>query len=77
MAFELKEEEYRQKNILIVVGIPEATYHYHIKRLNTEEDKDLEDMISDLFYQFNERYGYKRYDIGTVEFIEKCRRRLR
>lgn len=69
MAFEFKEEEYRQKNILIVVGIPEATYHYDIKRLNTEEDKDLEDMISDLFYQFNERYGYKRYDIGTVEFI--------
>lgn len=61
MAFELKEEGYKLKDVFIVVGIPEATYHYHLKRLNSEDqDKDLKDKISELFYQFKERYGYKR-----------------
>ena len=43
------------------MDIPEATYHYHIKRLN-REDKDhaLKEKISTLFYEFKERYGYKR-----------------
>ncbi|MBR7794469.1 MAG: hypothetical protein ACQEWU_00540 [Bacillota bacterium] len=31
MAFELKEEGFRLKDIFPIVGIPEATYHYHVK----------------------------------------------
>lgn len=34
VAFELKEEGYRLKDILVVIGISETTYHYHIKRWN-------------------------------------------
>lgn len=61
MAFELKEEGYRLKDVLIMVDIPEATYHYHLKRLDTEDkDKALKGKISTLFYRFKERYGYKR-----------------
>ena len=33
MAFELKEEGFRLKDVLVVVGIPEATYHYQVKQL--------------------------------------------
>ena len=61
MAFELKKEGYKLKDVLVVVDIPEATYHYHLKRLNTDEqDLTLKDKISELFYRFKERYGYKR-----------------
>lgn len=49
------------KDVLIMVYIPEATYHYHLKRLDTEDkDKALKEKISTLFYRFKERYGYKR-----------------
>ncbi len=61
MAFELKEEGFRLKDILIVVGIPEATYHYHVKNLGKEDpDKELKETITNLFNKFQERYGYKR-----------------
>jgi len=61
LAFELKEEGYKLKNVLIVVGIPEATYHYHVKQLNSkDQDKSIKNKIKELFYQFKERYGYKR-----------------
>ncbi|WP_170032070.1 helix-turn-helix domain-containing protein [Alteribacillus bidgolensis] len=33
VAFELKEEGFRLKDILLVVGIPEATYHYHVRKI--------------------------------------------
>lgn len=61
MAFYLKEEGFRLKDILFVVGIPEATYHYHVKNLGKEDpDKGLKGLITDLFKKFHERYGYKR-----------------
>ncbi|WP_208560828.1 IS3 family transposase [Marinilactibacillus kalidii] len=61
MAFELKEEGYKLKDVLVVIGIPEATYHYHMKYLNNKnDDLSLKELISKLFYQFKERYGYKR-----------------
>ncbi|WP_128715721.1 IS3 family transposase [Oceanobacillus caeni] len=61
MAFELKEEGFRLKDIFLVVGIPEATYHYHIKNLEKEDpDRELKELITDLFKKFHERYGYKR-----------------
>lgn len=31
LAFKLKEEGFRLKDVLKVVEIPEATYHYHIQ----------------------------------------------
>ncbi|MGJ9386217.1 IS3 family transposase [Salipaludibacillus sp. CF4.18] len=61
MAFELKEEGFRLKDIFIVVGIPEATYHYHVKNFGQEDsDTELKKLITSLFKQFHERYGYKR-----------------
>jgi len=61
VAFELKEEGYRLKDVLVVVGIPEATYHYHVKRWNkADQNLFLKETISELFYHFKERYGYKR-----------------
>lgn len=61
MAFELKEEGFRLKDILLVVGIPEATYHYHVKNFGKEDsDAEIKELIRHLFKQFHERYGYKR-----------------
>ena len=61
MAFELKEEGYRLKDIFLVVGIPEATYHYHVKNFRKESlDMKLKELITHLFKKFHERYGYKR-----------------
>ncbi len=60
LAFELKEEGFRLKDILLVVGIPEATYHYHVKNFGKEDsDAELKELIIHLFKQFHERYGYK------------------
>ncbi len=62
MAFELKKEGFRLKDILCVVEIPEATYHYHIGNSGRDENHDraLKDLIIKLFKKFHERYGYKR-----------------
>lgn len=61
MAFELKEEGFRLKDIFLVVGVPEATYHYHVKNFEKEDpDTDLKELITNLFKKFHERYGYKR-----------------
>ncbi|RDW16445.1 IS3 family transposase [Oceanobacillus chungangensis] len=61
MAFELKEEGFRLKDILLVVDIPEATYHYHVKSFGRKDsDKELKEIIIDLFKKFHERYGNKR-----------------
>lgn len=46
MAFELKEEGFRLKDIFLVVGIPEATYHYHVKNFGKEDlDTELKELI--------------------------------
>ncbi|RIW26459.1 IS3 family transposase [Bacillus salacetis] len=61
MAFALKEEGFRLKDIFLVVGIPEATYHYHVKNFVKEDpDTELKELITNLFKEFHERYGYKR-----------------
>lgn len=61
MAFELKEEGFRLNDIFLVVGIPEATYHYHVKNFEKEDpDTELKELITHLFKKFHERYGYKR-----------------
>ncbi|MFD2639500.1 IS3 family transposase [Piscibacillus salipiscarius] len=61
LAFELKEEGFKLKDVLAVIGIPEATYHYHIHQLKREDpDKELKEIISELFQKHGERYGYRR-----------------
>ncbi|MFD1706083.1 IS3 family transposase [Siminovitchia sediminis] len=61
LAFELKEEGFRLKDILLVVGIPEATYHYHVKNFGKEDsDAEIKELIRHQFKQFHERYRYKR-----------------
>ena len=61
MAFKLKEEGFRLKGIFLVVDIPEATYHYHVKNFGKENsDIKLKELITHLFKNFHERYGYKR-----------------
>jgi len=39
VAFELKEEGFKLKDVLIIVQIPESTYYYHINQL-AKEDPD-------------------------------------
>lgn len=61
MAYELKEEGFKLKNILKVVDIPEATYHYHIKQLQKDDpDKELKELIYDLYHEHDRNYGYRR-----------------
>ena len=61
MAYALKEEGFKLKDILSVVDIPSATYHYHAKQLEkADPDGSLKELIKQLFFQFKERYGYKR-----------------
>lgn len=64
MAFELKEEGFKLKDVLKIVGIPEATYHYHVKQMQTEDpDKEWKEKIYDIFHEHKGRYGYRRiYD---------------
>lgn len=61
MAFELKEEGFKLKDVLQVVGIPEATYHYQIKQLKKEDpDKEWKKLIRNLFEKHEGKYGYRR-----------------
>ena len=61
MAFELKEEGFKLKDVLEVVGIPEATYHYQVKQLKKEDpDKEWKEIILDLFHKHEGKYGYRR-----------------
>lgn len=61
MAYELKQEGFKLKNVLFIVGIPEATYHYQVQQFGKEEpDQSLKAVIEKLFTDFEERYGYKR-----------------
>lgn len=61
MAFELKEEGFKLKDVLKVVNIPEATYHYHIQQLKKENpDKKWKEKISESFQEHKGKYGYRR-----------------
>jgi putative transposase len=61
LAFELKEEGFRLKDVLKQVDIPEATYHYHIKQLNNEDpNQEWIELISALFHKHEGKYGYRR-----------------
>ncbi|MEI5909723.1 IS3 family transposase, partial [Bacillus spongiae] len=61
LAFELKEEGFKLKDVLIVVDIPEATYHYHIQQFQKEDpDKELKEKMIKLFQKHDGKYGYRR-----------------
>lgn len=62
MAFELKEDGFKLKEVLVKVGIPEATYHYHIKQLEkADPNKEWKELITRLFERHEGRYGYRRF----------------
>ncbi|WP_421662757.1 IS3 family transposase [Lysinibacillus telephonicus] len=59
--FELEEKGFRLINVLEIIGIPEATYHYHIQQIKKEDpDKEWKDIIQELFEKHKGRYGYLR-----------------
>ncbi|TWT14308.1 IS3 family transposase [Planomicrobium sp. CPCC 101079] len=61
MAFELQAEGYRPKDVLKIVGLPEATYHYHRGRFGLENpDLEWKTVIRTLFEKHEGRYGYRR-----------------
>jgi putative transposase len=61
LAFELKEEGFRLKDVLVVVDIPEATYHYQVKQLKKEDpDKEWKENITGQFHKHEGKYGYRR-----------------
>lgn len=45
----------------MVVGIPESSYHYHVKMMQKENpDQDLEELIQSIFNEHDGNYGYRR-----------------
>ncbi|WP_342434037.1 IS3 family transposase [Neobacillus sp. FSL H8-0543] len=60
LSFELKEN-FKLKDVLLKVGIPEATYHYHIKMMKKENpNQGLEEVIQSIFEEHKGNYGYRR-----------------
>ncbi|QQX25648.1 IS3 family transposase [Heyndrickxia sporothermodurans] len=60
LSFELKEE-FKLRDVLHVVGIPESSYHYHIKMMKkVNPDQGLEDLIQSIFEENDGNYGYRR-----------------
>lgn len=65
MAFELKEEGFKLKDVLRVVQIPESTYHYQINQLGKEDpDCALKEKMIQLFEKHEGRYGYRRIHLA-------------
>ena len=61
MAFELKKEGFKLRDVLSLVQIPESTYHYQVNRLSEEDpNQALKEEIIKLFNKHDGRYGYRR-----------------
>lgn len=61
MAFELQEEGFRLKDVLKIIDLPEATYHYHRSRSDSADpDREWKARILALFEKHEGRYGYRR-----------------
>lgn len=61
MAFELHEEGFRLKDVLKIIDLPEATYHYHRQRSHSEDpNAEWKTRILALFKKHEGRYGYRR-----------------
>ncbi|WP_191567086.1 IS3 family transposase [Metabacillus idriensis] len=60
LSFELKEK-FQLKDVLQIVGIPESTFHYHIKMMKKKNpDEELEACIQLIFEENHGNYGYRR-----------------
>ena len=47
--------------MLQIVGIPESSYHYHIKQWKSENpNQEIEETIQSIFEEHNGNYGYRR-----------------
>lgn len=65
MAFELREEGFKLKDVIKEVNIPEATYHYHVQQFKkVDPDKTLKKRITELFHKHEEKYGYRRIHLA-------------
>ncbi|MDN6194128.1 MAG: IS3 family transposase [Alkalibacterium sp.] len=61
LVFEVTEEGFLLKDVLLVTDLPEATYHYHFsKKDEPNKEKELEDLILKIFKDSKETYGYRR-----------------
>lgn len=61
MAYELKQEGFKLKNTLLILCIPEATYHYQVQQFRKEDpNQSLKEAIQKLFTDSEERFRYKR-----------------
>lgn len=50
------------------VGIPESTYHYHVKLMEKENpDQKLEECIQSMFEEHDGSYGYRRIRLGLKQ----------
>ncbi|MCM3444839.1 IS3 family transposase [Metabacillus halosaccharovorans] len=60
LSFELKEK-FKLKDVLKIVGIPESSYHYHMKMMKKENpNQELEECIQSMFEEHEGNYGYRR-----------------
>ena len=51
--------------MLKIVGLPEATYHYHRQRFHSEDpDQEWKNLIRELFEKHEGRYGYRRIHLA-------------
>ncbi|WP_238389669.1 IS3 family transposase [Virgibacillus sp. MSP4-1] len=63
LSLELKKD-FRLKDVLKIVGIPESSYHYHIKMMKRDNpDQELEERIQSIFDEHNGNYGYRRIQL--------------
>ncbi|WP_432363890.1 IS3 family transposase [Sporosarcina sp. UB5] len=82
LSFELKEG-FQLKDVLQIVGIPDSSYHYHIKQMKRENpNQGLEETIQSIFDEHNESYGYRRIQLelknrGIVVNHKKVQRIMR
>lgn len=85
MAYELKESGFKLKDVIELVDIPEATYHYHVsqfKNEKTDPDQEWKELIHDIFHSHKGRYGYRRIylelkSLGYVINHKKVQRIMR
>lgn len=57
----MNREGFRLRAILEVTELPESTYHYRLSKKDEDnKDKKLENLIQEIFKEYNRNYGYRR-----------------
>ena len=47
--------------LLLVSGLPKATYYYHVKRISfPDKYREIKGQIADIFHENKGRFGYRR-----------------